>query len=132
MNLQNAPTEPITRYFSGRSFSDWKQAFDDRGFVIFENVLSLKPLSFLAIRGRAGRIPLYLAVGKVGRNDFEGIFTNRIYALLAKGPVFADLRHPSAGALAFAEAELRPKPAAIVLSGDQSAPGRNGAALALR
>jgi ectoine hydroxylase-related dioxygenase (phytanoyl-CoA dioxygenase family) len=39
--------------------------------------------------------------------DFEGLKTNRVYALLAKSPVFAELAiHPLA--LAFAEAELGP------------------------
>src|SRR4029453_3717278 len=40
-----------------------------------------------------------------GRNDFEGERTNRVYALMAKSPVFAELAiHPLA--LSFAEAEL--------------------------
>ena len=40
-----------------------------------------------------------------GRNDFEGLKSNRVYAMLAKSPVFAELAiHPLA--LAFAEAEL--------------------------
>ena len=42
-----------------------------------------------------------------GRNDFEGLKTNRVYALLAKSQLFAELAiHPLA--LAFAEAELGP------------------------
>ena len=42
-----------------------------------------------------------------GRNEFEGPETNRIYALAAKSPVFADLViHPLA--LAFVEADLGP------------------------
>jgi hypothetical protein len=102
MNRRNTPTEPNSPYFSDRPFCDWRQEFDDRGFVIFRNVLSAVELSAI----RAALEP-YLAHGKVGRNDFEGLFTNRVYALLAKGSVFADLAiHPLA--LAFAEADLGP------------------------
>jgi ectoine hydroxylase-related dioxygenase (phytanoyl-CoA dioxygenase family) len=53
---------------------------------------------------RAALAP-FLERDLTGRNDFEGLKTNRVYALLAKSPVFADLAiHPLA--LAFAEAEL--------------------------
>jgi ectoine hydroxylase-related dioxygenase (phytanoyl-CoA dioxygenase family) len=55
---------------------------------------------------RAALAP-HLARDLKGRNDFEGEKTNRVYALLAKSPVFAELAiHPLA--LAFAEAELGP------------------------
>src|SRR5258707_1251021 len=51
---------------------------------------------------RAGAVPRSRSQG---RNDFEGLKTNRVYALLAKSPLFAELAiHPLA--LAFAEAEL--------------------------
>ena len=53
---------------------------------------------------RAALAP-HLARDLKGRNDFEGEKTNRVYALMAKSPVFAELAiHPLA--LAFAEAEL--------------------------
>ena len=53
---------------------------------------------------RAALAP-HLARDLKGRNDFEGERTNRVYALMAKSPVFAELAiHPLA--LAFAEAEL--------------------------
>ena len=55
---------------------------------------------------RAALAP-HLARDLKGRNDFEGEKTNRVYALMAKSPVFAELAiHPLA--LAFAEAELGP------------------------
>ena len=55
---------------------------------------------------RAALAP-HLARDLTGRNDFEGLKTNRVYALLAKSPLFAELAiHPLA--LAFAEAELGP------------------------
>lgn len=82
----------------GRSFAEAKAEYDERGFVIFERVLSDETIAAL----RAALEPHFT---KLGRNDFEGERTNRVYALLAKGQVFADLAtHPLA--LAFAEAEL--------------------------
>lgn len=89
-------------WLAGRSFEDWEAEYDDRGFVIIENVLT--PEQVAAIRAA---LQPYIDGGKSGRNDFEGFRTNRVYAMLAKSPVFADLAiHPLA--LAFAEAELGP------------------------
>lgn len=89
-------------WLGGRPFADWKAEFDTRGFVIIENVLS--PDEVAAIRAA---LDPYIDGGKSGRNDFEGFRTNRVYAMLAKSPLFADLAiHPLA--LAFAEAELGP------------------------
>lgn len=76
-------------------------AYNRDGYVIVENVLNEGELVAL----RAALAPHLAERGKTGRNDFEGFSTNRVYALLAKSPVFADLAtHPLA--LAFAEAEL--------------------------
>ncbi len=89
-----------TAWFEGRSFQSYRDEFDRRGYLIFERVLS--PDSVAEIR--AALAP-HLARDLKGRNDFEGERTNRVYALMAKSPVFADLAiHPLA--LAFAEAEL--------------------------
>jgi ectoine hydroxylase-related dioxygenase (phytanoyl-CoA dioxygenase family) len=86
----------------GRSFEDWRDEFDRRGFLIFERVLS--PDKVAAIQAALGP---HLSRDLKGRNDFEGLSTNRVYALLAKSPVFAELViHPLA--LAFVEAELGP------------------------
>jgi ectoine hydroxylase-related dioxygenase (phytanoyl-CoA dioxygenase family) len=74
--------------------------FDRDGYVLFESVLDAATLTGI----RAALTP-YLEAEITGRNDFEGLKTNRVYALLAKSPVFADLAcHPLA--LAFAEADL--------------------------
>jgi ectoine hydroxylase-related dioxygenase (phytanoyl-CoA dioxygenase family) len=89
-----------TSWFGGRSFESWREEFDRRGYVIFERVLSQAQVAEI----RAALAP-HLARDLKGRNDFEGEHTNRVYALLAKSPVFAELAiHPLA--LAFAEAEL--------------------------
>ena len=93
-------TEALSPYLQGRPLAAWRDDFDRQGFVIFEKVLPSDEVA----RIRAALDP-YLANGKKGRNDFEGLRTNRVYALLAKSPVFAELAiHPLA--LAFAEAEL--------------------------
>src|SRR5436305_5542481 len=89
-----------TSWFQGRTFDSYREEFDRRGYVIFERVLSPAGVAEL----RAALAP-HLARDLKGRNDFEGEKTNRVYALMAKSPVFAELAiHPLA--LAFAEAEL--------------------------
>jgi ectoine hydroxylase-related dioxygenase (phytanoyl-CoA dioxygenase family) len=93
-------TAQLTRWLGGRPFVDWKTDFDRDGYVVFERVLLDAQLAAI----RDGLKP-YLDRNVQGRNEFEGRETNRVYALLAKGDVFADLAtHPLA--LAFAEADL--------------------------
>ena len=89
-------------WLQGRTFDSWREEFDSCGYVIFERVLS--PADVTGVRNA---LAPFLARDLKGRNDFEGEKTNRVYALLAKSPVFAELAiHPLA--LAFAEAELGP------------------------
>src|SRR6201989_3022387 len=86
----------------GRTFEDWRDEFDRRGFVIFGRVLPADRDAWI----RAA-LPPHLGRDLKGRNNFEGLNTNRVYALLAKSPEFAELViHPLA--LAFVEAELGP------------------------
>ena len=81
-------------------FGTKREEFDSNGYVLFESVLDEDMLADI----RAG-LARYLAADIAGRNDFEGMKTNRVYAMLAKGRVFADLAcHPLP--LAFAEADL--------------------------
>lgn len=83
----------------GAGLSGWAE-FQARGFVILERVLADSVVADL----RTALAP-WLEAGRTGRNDFEGYSTNRVYALLAKSPSFAELAiHPLA--LAYAEAEL--------------------------
>jgi len=92
--------EQAAPWLQGRTFASWRDEFDRRGYLIFEHVLSPDHVAGI----RAALAP-YLERDLTGRNDFEGLKTNRVYALLAKSPLFADLAiHPLA--LAFAEAEL--------------------------
>jgi ectoine hydroxylase-related dioxygenase (phytanoyl-CoA dioxygenase family) len=94
--------EQASPWLDGRTFASWQDQFDHRGYLIFERVLPPDRVAEL----RTALAP-HLAADRTGRNDFEGLKTNRVYALLAKSPVFAELAiHPLA--LAFAEAELGP------------------------
>lgn len=86
-------------WLQGRSFDDWYAEYDEKGYVIFENVMPEDEIA----RVRAALAPHLV---KTGRNDFEGFKSNRVYALLDKSPdVFGPMAaHPLA--MAFAEREL--------------------------
>jgi len=106
MSLLAQPVPPDSLQASpllqGRSFEDWRDEFDRRGFLIFERVLPADKIAEI----RAALAP-HLGRDLKGRNDFEGLNTNRVYALLAKSSVFAELViHPLV--LGFVEAELGP------------------------
>ena len=77
-----------------------QETYAREGFVIFKDVLTQATLDQL----QAALKPHFEQDIK-GRNDFEGVKSNRVYALMGKGDVFAELAlHPLA--LGFAEAEL--------------------------
>jgi len=66
------------------------QALADNGFVVIENVLS--DVELTQLRELLGP---YLRGELLGRNDFEGFQTERVYALLAKSASFAEIiDHP--------------------------------------
>src|SRR3954454_19488620 len=95
-----ATAEQASPWLKGRSFASLKDEFDRSGYLIFERVLAPDRVAEL----RAALAP-HLARDLLGRNDFEGTKTNRVYALLAKSPVFAELAtHPLA--MACDEADL--------------------------
>ncbi len=92
--------ERLSPWLGDRSFDDWYAEYDEVGYVIFKNVLSAEEVETY----HQALEPYML---HAGRNDFEGLKSNRVYALLAKDPVFANLiAHPLA--LAFVERELGP------------------------
>lgn len=97
---QNIHQGGLNRWLDGRSFDDWRGQFDRDGYLIFENILPAAELAAI----RTALAP-YLAANITGRNDFEGLKSNRVYAMLAKSPVFADLVIHRL-ALAFVEADL--------------------------
>ena len=90
----------LAPYLHGRSFEDAWEQFQDEGYVIFPHVLNPEQLE----QQRAALKP-WIDADIRGRNNFEGDRSNRIYGMLDKDPVFADLiSHPLQ--LAFAEREL--------------------------
>jgi ectoine hydroxylase-related dioxygenase (phytanoyl-CoA dioxygenase family) len=90
----------LAQWLDGRSFDDWCEQFDEQGYLVFENVLP--PIEIERIREA---LAPHIGANMHGRNDFEGFDSNRVYGLLAKSPVFAELvLHPLQ--LAFAEADL--------------------------
>ncbi len=91
---------PINRWLGGRSFDDCREQFDTDGYIIFEHVLPEQIINDIH-----SALAPHLGLNIPGRNEFEGRHSNRVYALPAKGRIFADLiTHPLA--LAFAEADL--------------------------
>ena len=97
MEMAQADLSP---WLHGRSLADAWDQYQDEGYVIFPDVLTAGQLE----QQRAALRP-WLAVDQRGRNNFEGAQSNRIYGMLEKDPVFADLiAHPLQ--LAFAEREL--------------------------
>src|SRR5262249_47976914 len=94
--------EQVASWLGGRSLASWRDEFDRRGYLIFQRVLPQDRVAEI----RAALAP-HLARDLKGRNDFEGVKTNRVYALLAKSPVFAGLvMHPLV--IAFLQAHFRP------------------------
>ena len=92
--------EVLAPYLAGRSLAETFEAFDREGYVIFEGVLD-----DAAIQRQVDALEVWLAKDQRGRNNFEGADSNRIYAMMAKDPVFADLiSHPLQ--MAFGEREL--------------------------
>ncbi len=90
----------LKKWLDEKPFADCRKQFDRDGYLVFENVLDGEQLAEI----RTALAP-YLDANITGRNDFEGMKSNRVYAMLAKSPVFAELvTHPLA--LAFVEADL--------------------------
>lgn len=75
----------------------WLAQINEQGFLVVPSVMTDDELA-----GYRNALQPWLDVGPTGRNVFEGTRTHRIYAMLAKDPLFADMvAHPLA--LAFAE-----------------------------
>ena len=75
---------------------------DERGYCVIEGAFSAEQLQ----RTRDQLAP-FLKRELMGRNNFEGLFSERVYALLAKAPVIAEMvEHPDV--LAIADALLAP------------------------
>ena len=87
-------------YLAGRSFDECWDEYEEQGYVIFPGIMAAEQVE----NQRAALAP-FIDADIRGRNVFEGVESNRIYAMLGKDPIFADLiTHPLQ--LAFAEREL--------------------------
>lgn len=87
-------------YLGGRSFEQCWEQYEADGYVIFPGIMPADEVE----RQRAALLP-FIEADVRGRNVFEGVQSNRIYAMLGKDPIFTDLvTHPLQ--LAFAEREL--------------------------
>ena len=119
------PAEQASPWLEGRSVASWREQFDRRRYLIFERVLSPDRVAEI----RAALTP-HLARDLKGRNDFEGVKTNRVYALLAKSPLRRTC-DPSAGACV-CRGRIGIKLPAVGNARDQASSRRDCAALALR
>lgn len=92
-------TADLPPYLGDRNFDALWADYERDGYVIIDNVLTPDVITPI----RTALAPYFT---KTGRNDFEGLKTNRVYALVDKDPdVFGDLAlHPLA--MAFVEREL--------------------------
>src|SRR6187549_3596858 len=118
-----ATAEQASPWLKGRSFTALKEEFDRSGYLIFERVLPPERVAEI----RAALAP-HLARDLLGRNDFEGTKTNRVYALLAKSPVFGAC-DPSARH-GLCRSRTRRELSAVRHARDQPASRRDRAALA--
>ena len=63
-----------------------KKKFDDEGFIVFENLISSNE-----VEEYLNALDPYLKKNIKGRNNFEGLKTNRIYGLLDKSEIFGNM-----------------------------------------
>lgn len=90
----------VSEWLGGRTFAQACEEFDREGYLIFENVLSGG-----ALQRQIDALEVWLAKDVRGRNNFEGADSNRIYGMMAKDPIFAELiTHPLQ--MAFGKREL--------------------------
>ena len=100
-HMASREKDDLSPYLGERDFEAHWADYERDGYVIIEDVMS--PAEVAAVREA-----LSPHMRKLGRNDFEGLASHRVYALIDKAPeVFGPMAaHPLA--LAFAERELGP------------------------
>jgi len=92
----------VSPWLTAEDFSTALSNVHDRGYAVIENVMSADELD--AYREI---LNTHMTHSPTGRNVFEGTRSHRLYALLAKSPLFANMiQHPLA--MAFAEHFLGP------------------------
>jgi ectoine hydroxylase-related dioxygenase (phytanoyl-CoA dioxygenase family) len=76
---------------SPKEIQDWREGYDADGYVVLEGLLSNVELT--DVREQLARL---LDQGPTGRNDFEGMRTQRVYTLVGRGKTFERLvEHPA-------------------------------------
>ena len=94
--------EAVSPWLSAERFSEALRDVHDCGYTVIDNVMTENELD--AYRDI---LNAHMAQSPTGRNVFEGTKSHRLYALLAKSPLFANMiQHPLA--MAFAEHFLGP------------------------
>ena len=97
-----APVEPMFPTPTAEDTARDLEALRAEGWVVLPELLPAAVLAEI----RAARTP-HLERRQLGRNDFEGYLTDRVYSLVAVHPIFADLvEHPRI--LAICDALLEP------------------------
>ncbi|WP_411817991.1 phytanoyl-CoA dioxygenase family protein [Hyphococcus sp. DH-69] len=92
--------DTFAHWVDENQFMALREQLDQDGYAVIENVLDKEQINTIK-----GALSPYLNQNIRGRNEFEGRDSNRVYAMLAKSPVFAELvTHPLA--MAFVEADL--------------------------
>ncbi|NNC99331.1 MAG: phytanoyl-CoA dioxygenase family protein [Gammaproteobacteria bacterium] len=102
MALPQIPVEDelLNKWLAGRSLAALCRQFDQDGYLVFDSVLDRDEVAMIR-----DALDPFLDANVRGRNSFEGVRSNRIYAMLNKSAKFSDLvTHPLP--LSFAEAEL--------------------------
>lgn len=100
-NYQASPSadhvEAVSPWLEREDFSAALRDVHDLGYTVVENVMTERELE-----AYKKVLSSHMAKSPTGRNVFEGTKSHRLYALLAKSPLFADMiQHPLA--IAFAE-----------------------------
>ena len=84
--------EAVSPWLSAERFSRALGDVHDRGYAVIESVMAKDELD--AYRDI---LNTHMAQSPTGRNVFEGTKSHRLYALLAKSPLFANMiQHPLA------------------------------------
>ena len=87
----------LRTHLPGRDVAQLIADFDTQGFCVIPKLLDSE-----ALERQRGALAPWIEQGPMGRNVFEGTRTHRVYAMLAKDPIFAELiAHPVS--LAWAE-----------------------------
>ncbi len=100
--LSASPAKRETWIVSANSIDEQLARLDEHGFVVLEGFVSPADLAEV----RAALLP-WIDRPTLGRNNFEGYATQRVYSLVARGPVFERLTEDPR-ILAFCDRVLEP------------------------